>query len=42
MNHAQIGNYGPQPGDHAASITDATATRLLVEAVKTFFADPSV
>jgi Alpha/beta hydrolase family len=41
MNHAQIGNYGPQPGDHAASITDSAATRMLVEAVKTFFAAPS-
>jgi hypothetical protein len=41
MNHAQIGNYGPQPGDHTASISDAAATRMLVEAVKTFFAAPS-
>ncbi len=41
MNHAQIGNYGPQPGDRAASITDTAATRVLVEAVKTFFAAPS-
>jgi hypothetical protein len=41
MNHAQIGNYGSQPGDHAASITDSAATRTLAEAVKTFFAAPA-
>ena len=37
MNHGQLGNYGKQSGDHAASITDDDAKHMLVETMKAFF-----
>jgi len=37
MNHGQMGNYGKQSGDHAASISDDDAKHMLVGAVKKFF-----
>jgi hypothetical protein len=33
VNHAQFGRYGTQPGDGEASVDDATATRLIAEAL---------
>ena len=37
MNHGQLGNYGEQSGDHAASITDDDAKHMLVGTMKAFF-----
>jgi dienelactone hydrolase len=37
MNHGQVGNYGEQSGDHAASITDDDAKHMLVGTMKAFF-----
>jgi hypothetical protein len=39
MNHAQIGNYGPQSGDNEPTISDTEARQALVESVKAFFAE---
>lgn len=33
VNHAQFGRYGPQAGDLEPSVDDATATRLIAEAL---------
>jgi hypothetical protein len=39
MNHAQIGNYGPQSGDNEPTISEAEAREALVDTVKAFFAE---
>ena len=39
MNHAQFGNYGPQPGDGVATIGDAQARRGVTAALERFFGD---
>jgi Alpha/beta hydrolase family len=41
MNHAEFGNYGPQPGDNAASISDAVARDKLSEEAKSFYSEPN-
>lgn len=37
MNHAQFGDYGPQPGDATATISDAEARQGVTAALTTFF-----
>lgn len=37
MNHAQVGNYGTQPGDNPASIADSDAKSAIVKAAMSFF-----
>ena len=37
-NHAQFGNYGAQPGDHAATISRAEQQSLAVDATVAFLA----
>lgn len=40
MNHAQIGNYGPQAGDNDPTISDLEARQALVKATQDFFSEP--